>query len=154
MKILLAVDDSKFSEAAVQMVATQNRPEATEVRVVHVLEPIEAAFPLMSSVGYYPPEWARLEKELSERAHHVVEKAAETLRAAGFRADALVRKGITRPDIVDIAAEWPADLIVLGAHGRRGLEHLLLGSVSEYVARHAKCSVEVVRMPPIQKAEP
>jgi nucleotide-binding universal stress UspA family protein len=66
----------------------------------------------------------------------------------------MVREGITRPDIVDIAAEWGADLIMLGAHGRRGLERLLLGSVSDFVARHAKCSVEIVRMPAIKRSEP
>jgi nucleotide-binding universal stress UspA family protein len=50
-------------------------------------------------------------------------------------------------EIVDRAAEWHADLIVLGSHGRHGLDRFLIGSVSEYVARHAPCSVEIVRMP-------
>ncbi len=47
--------------------------------------------------------------------------------------------------ILDEAAEWGADLIVLGSHGHRGVERFLLGSVSESVALHAYCSVEVVR---------
>lgn len=45
------------------------------------------------------------------------------------------------------ASKWGADLIVLGSHGRKGLKHFLLGSVSETVARHAICSVEIVRVP-------
>jgi hypothetical protein len=48
--------------------------------------------------------------------------------------------------ILAIAEEWKADLIVLGSHGRRGFDRLIMGSVSETVAAHAKCSVEVVRM--------
>jgi nucleotide-binding universal stress UspA family protein len=147
MKILLAIDGSKFSEAAIQMVATQNSPATTEVRILHIIEPVADMFPLMSSVGYYSPSWDQLQEELSTRAHELVARTAEQLRSAGFQVDTVVREGITRPDIVDIAAEWQADLIVLGAHGRRGLERLLLGSVSDFVARHAKCSVEIVRMP-------
>jgi nucleotide-binding universal stress UspA family protein len=46
---------------------------------------------------------------------------------------------------VDLAKEWKADLIVLGSHGRRGMDRILMGSVSENVAIHAHCSVEVVR---------
>jgi Universal stress protein family len=48
--------------------------------------------------------------------------------------------------ILDEATQWGADLIVLGSHGRRGAERFLMGSISEAVAMHAHCSVEVVRM--------
>ena len=48
--------------------------------------------------------------------------------------------------ILDEAGQWGADLIFAGSHGRRGLDRFLLGSVSEAVALHAPCSVEVVRM--------
>jgi nucleotide-binding universal stress UspA family protein len=47
--------------------------------------------------------------------------------------------------ILKEAADWGADLIVLGSHGRRGFSRFLLGSVSEAVASHAPCSVEVIR---------
>ena len=103
MKILLAIDDSKFSEAAVQTVASQNRPETTEVRVLHILEPITSLFPAMNDYPLESPIWERLQKEHSERGHELVARAAETLRTEGFRVDTRVRKGITRPDIVDIA---------------------------------------------------
>jgi nucleotide-binding universal stress UspA family protein len=46
-----------------------------------------------------------------------------------------------------VAEEWHPDLIVLGSHGQKGLRQFLLGSVAEFVARHAKCSVLVVRTP-------
>jgi nucleotide-binding universal stress UspA family protein len=60
---------------------------------------------------------------------------------------ALVEKGDPRAVIVDHAARWNADLIVLGSHGFKGLDRLLIGSVSEAVLRHAPCSVEIVRIP-------
>ena len=55
--------------------------------------------------------------------------------------------GFPKLVILDQAREWRADLIVVGSHGRKGLEHFLMGSVSEAVARHAACSVEIVRPP-------
>jgi nucleotide-binding universal stress UspA family protein len=56
-----------------------------------------------------------------------------------------VEQGDTKSRIVDYAANWHADLIVLGSHGWKGLGRFLMGSVSEAVTRHARCSVEVVR---------
>jgi nucleotide-binding universal stress UspA family protein len=53
--------------------------------------------------------------------------------------------GEPRAFLLDEAKAWPADLIVLGSHGRHGLDHLLMGSVAESVALYADCSVEVVR---------
>jgi hypothetical protein len=50
-----------------------------------------------------------------------------------------------RAVILDEASKWNANLIVLGSHGRHGMDRLLMGSVSEAVAFHAHCSVEVVR---------
>jgi nucleotide-binding universal stress UspA family protein len=52
--------------------------------------------------------------------------------------------------ILDCATKWKADLIVVGSHGKNGIQRLLLGSVSEYVATHAKCSVEIVRGAPVR----
>ena len=49
--------------------------------------------------------------------------------------------------ILDCAAEWGADLIIVGSHGRKGIARFVLGSVSEAVARYARCSVEIVRLP-------
>jgi len=59
---------------------------------------------------------------------------------------AAVEEGDPKSKILDTARDWDADLIVLGSHGRKGLQHFLMGSVSEAVARHAECSVEIVRI--------
>jgi universal stress protein A len=72
-------------------------------------------------------------------------RSAEALRARGFKADTRVAESEIRTGILDAAQEWHADLIVVGSHGEKGLRKFLLGSVAEFVARHASCSVLVVR---------
>jgi len=69
------------------------------------------------------------------------------LRTAGFKADTAVEIGDVRECILASAEEWQVDLIVVGSHGKGGIESFLLGNVAESIARHAKCSVEIVRVP-------
>ena len=139
MKILMGIDDSKVSGVVLQAIVTQFRTENTEVRVLHVLQPIAPAPPQMAP-GYAP----ELEDQ-KKPARELVERIAKELRSAGFKVDTAVEVGDIRETIIDSAAEWHADLIVVGSHGQRGIQRFLLGSVAEFVARHAKCSVEIVR---------
>jgi nucleotide-binding universal stress UspA family protein len=141
MKILLAVDDSPHSQAAVEAVAAQFPPEHTEVLVLHVIEPVALSAPPEMAAGYYPEL-----KEQVQQARGWVGQVAEKLGAAGFQVSSAVEQGEPRGVIVDRATSWQADLIVLGSQGRKGLGRFLLGSVSEAVARHAPCSVEIVRL--------
>lgn len=139
MKILVAIDDSKFSGDVLRAIVTQFRTENTEVRVLHVLQPIAPAPPQMAP-GYAP--------ELDDQkkpARELVERIAKELGNAGFKVNTAVEVGDIRETIIDSATEWSADLIVVGSHGQRGIQRFLLGSVAEFVARHAKCSVEIVR---------
>jgi nucleotide-binding universal stress UspA family protein len=85
--------------------------------------------------------------ESEEDAKAIVAKAASALDSAGVNTKTSVMQGEAKSIIVDYAKGWGADLIVLGSHGRKGLEHFLVGSVSEAVLRHAHCSVEIVRLP-------
>jgi nucleotide-binding universal stress UspA family protein len=77
----------------------------------------------------------------------LVERVAKELVSAGFKVKAAVEIEDIRETIIDSAAAWSADLIVVGSHGRRGIRRFTLGSVAEFVARHAKRSVEIVRTP-------
>lgn len=142
MKVILAVDHSMFSEQALQTLIAQISPQHTEVRVLHVVEPISMSAPPQMAADYAP----EMAGEFTE-GHKLVKKAAETLRLAGFKVETAVEQGGIREKIIDYAAAWHADLIVLGSHGRTGLGRFLLGSVAESVARHAPCSVEIVRLP-------
>lgn len=141
MKILMGIDDSKFSEDVLRAMVTQCRTENTAVRVLHVLQPMAPAPPQMAP-GYAP----ELEGQ-KKQACELVERIAKELRSAGFKVETAVEVGDIRETIIDSAADWGADLIVVGSHGRSGIQRFLLGSVAEFVARHAKCSVEIVRTP-------
>ncbi len=142
MKIVMGVDESKFSETLLRTMVTQFSPEKTEVLVLHVLQPIGFSTPPQMAPGYVP----ELEDQ-KKPAHALVERIAKELRSAGFKADTAVEVGDVRESIIDSAAEWHADLIVVGSHGQRGIQRFLLGNVAEFVARHARCSVEIVRSP-------
>jgi len=78
----------------------------------------------------------------------MVKRAAESLEAVGFKTCSFaLGSGIPKVVILDEAKKWGADLIVLGSHGRTGLDRILRGSVSKAVARRAACWVEIVRAP-------
>ncbi|MGB9478344.1 MAG: universal stress protein [Candidatus Acidiferrum sp.] len=144
MRILLAIDGSKFSEAATRTVIAQGRPGDTEVRVMQVIDVLSNQLPEM--MAYYPGvEHARDAQR--KPAEALVAKTAHLLRAKGLQVTAAVELGSPKSKIIDIAAEWHADLIVLGSHGRTGLDRFLLGSLPDSVLRHAHCSVELVRLP-------
>jgi nucleotide-binding universal stress UspA family protein len=141
MKILLPIDDSKFSEGAVEAVIAHHKLQGLEVRVLHAVEP-PASLMAPEVTAFVPP------MESVEEAKALAAKAAGALRSAGVNVTTAVVQGDPKSIILDNAKTWGADLIVLGSHGRKGLERFLVGSVSEAVLRHAHCSVEIVRLPP------
>ena len=153
MRILLAIDGSGHSEAAIDAVDRRHLPANTEVRVISVVEPL----PYFSSEAY-PGDvasmspYTEIEKASGERARAGVESAAAKLRANGaarqLRVTTDVISGSPKQVILQEAERFAADLIVVGSHGHGGMvEHFLLGSVSQAVAQHARCSVEIVRSP-------
>jgi nucleotide-binding universal stress UspA family protein len=145
MRILLAIDDSPHSRAAVEAVANRPWPAGSVVRVLHAIEPIigpEVA--LYYAVTIEHPETTR---RLRQHAEEITSSAAERLASANLTVEQQVREQDPRLAIIDEASEWGADLIVLGSHGYTGLRRLILGSVSQYVVSHATSSVEVVRLP-------
>jgi nucleotide-binding universal stress UspA family protein len=142
MKVLMGIDDSKFAAEIARAFVAQFRAGNTEVLVLHVLQPLGLMAPPEMAMGY-APELADMKKPAQE----LVERVAKQLRRARFKAVTAVEVGDVRERILDSAAEWRADLIVLGSHGKRGLQRFLLGSVAEFVARHAKCSVQIIRTP-------
>lgn len=144
MKVLLAIDDSKFSEAATQAVIQELRPNQTEVLVLHVVEPL-LLVPYID-IGYVATLQAA-QKEALKKGKELVGRAKEMLEKAGFKAPTAVEEGDPRSMILDYIARTRADVVVMGSHGRKGLDRFLIGSVAESVARHAACSAWIVRIP-------
>jgi len=146
MKILLAIDGSEFSDAAVNEIAVRPWPAASAVKIISVVEP-----PLLPTVEtWVPPDnyIEELERAAENQAQSIVSKAADHInktQADNLRVSTEIVKGHPKHGIIDAAEEWKADLIVVGSHGYRGLTKLWLGSVSQAVASHARCSVEIVK---------
>jgi nucleotide-binding universal stress UspA family protein len=137
-KVLLVVDDSKFSDAAAQAVVRQIRPEHAEVCILNV---VDLPLPI-------PTSYAEAFREESlNHGKALVRRLEQKLSKAGFKVEGVIEEGDPRSAIVDYAKKWGANIIFAGSHGRKGLDRLLMGSVSEFVVRHAHCSVEIVRTP-------
>jgi nucleotide-binding universal stress UspA family protein len=147
--IVLAIDDSEFSRAATNELIEHMRPESTTVHVLHVLEldtMLPAPFDFARGTQYGTEVLAHIQKSRDD-AEGLVGEAARSLKEAHFSTATAVAEGDPRHTILNYAAEVDCDCIVMGSHGRRGLDRFFMGSVSEAVVRHAHCSVHVVRIP-------
>lgn len=147
MNILLALDESRFSDAATNTLITQIKAKGTEVHLLHVIEPFPAHLAEKNGTRE-SPDFVAARLELRGYAKKLLSGATQKLRSARFTVSSSVEEGDARDAILNYAERWPADLIVVGSHGRKGLDRFLIGSVSEAVARHARCSVEIVRIRP------
>ena len=143
IRILLATDGSDYSISAARSIAARPWPKGSEVRIVSVVEPIAPAADPWYAAGAVAE---RVREDDTKRSEEAVNSAREIISAgAGIKTETAVLEGRPKRRIVDDSKAWGAHLIVVGSHGRRGLTRYLLGSVSEAVAMHAHCSVELIR---------
>lgn len=151
MKILLAIDGSSCSDAAVNEVLRRPWPEGSSLEVLTVVEP-----PMPPTPEGWALPWNYLEElqvALGKQGQNTLDSALSKLEAnKALSLSSKLVVGAPRSVILDEAESWSADLIVLGSHGYSAWKRFLLGSVSQAVVSHAKCSVEVVRCPAIEKA--
>jgi nucleotide-binding universal stress UspA family protein len=146
IKILLAVDGSDASLAAVEEAARTPWPEGSVLRIVSVADiPFPPQWRLASMPSGAYKEWERIAEE------RAVENAAQAMARFGEIAGAQPEmtaktlKGDPKIALLDEAERWGADLIVVGTHGYNALERLWIGSVSRAIASYAKCSVHIAR---------
>ena len=144
MKILLAVDGSKYTDVVVNSVIGRTWPEGSDVRVISVAHTIPyitdpLLIGLACQLDLEKAEVARATKLAAEVAKKIMHKAP------GLKVSTTVPSGSPKNLIVEEAENWKADLIMLGSHGYGPAHRLVLGSVSQAVVTHAHCSVEVVR---------
>lgn len=141
VRILIGVDNSSDSQAAVDEVCNRQWPKGTEVGLLTVVDTVMAITSEPSAV-----RWIEVaEEENWDQVRDLFEPAAEKLRNAGLHTEVLIRRGNPADQILQEAHTWDADCIFVGAKGTRGIDRLLLGSVSSAVSARAHCSVEVVR---------
>lgn len=150
MKILLAVDGSICSDAAVEEVVKRPWPPESEVKVITAVE--MAVVTGMEPWAISPDYFEQMEKSLREGAQDVIKRAMSKFKVINgntLKISTEIIQGSPRQVIVDEAERWHADLIVMGSRGLGAWNRLLLGSVSSGVVHHAKCSVEIVRLPAV-----
>ncbi|MBY0357293.1 MAG: universal stress protein [Candidatus Obscuribacterales bacterium] len=144
MKILIAIDDSPYSEHILELVSKRKWPLDCQFKILTVIEPF-------TSSDWQGEDWSLMNKEITalrrKRAGELCAKARKRLEnyIAGAIVHYEIREGQPGWEIVMDAADWNADKIIIGAHGRNVCPHNLLGSVSRTVSEHAPCSVEVIR---------
>jgi nucleotide-binding universal stress UspA family protein len=135
--ILHPTDFSRPSEYAFQMACALARDYGARLIVAHVKAPPAVAY---GELGPMIPEPEQTVDELTRRL-------VEMKPAPGVTAEYCVREGDPASEIVKLAQETTADLIVLGTHGRTGLGRLLMGSVAEAILRRAACPVLTLKTP-------
>ena len=144
VRILIAVDNSSHSSAVVDAVCDRTWPEGSEVGLVVVVDTVMAITPNPTEPSIL--KWVDVADEKNwDQVRQIFKPQAEKLRAAGLHTEVLIRRGNPANQILEEAQTWGADCVFVGAKGTRGVERLLLGSVSAAVSARAHCSVEVVR---------
>ncbi len=147
LRVLLAADGSELSQLAAQSIALRPWPANTEVRILSVVEFALPAWQVTLEPPIDEAEMESLRAKALKRAQDAIMSAGQVISDAGLKTSESVSVLVATPKevILDEASQWGADLIVLGSHGHRGITRFLLGSVSEAVATHARCSVDVIR---------
>jgi nucleotide-binding universal stress UspA family protein len=144
MKILVALDGSTYSEAAVNTVAKHPWPEATEIRFITVETPWLSEFSRIGATNMFDDVNAGIRREsLGILNHAAAEIQSKT--AGKLSVSTTLREGDPKEIILDEARRWEADCIVVGSHGKKTISRFFLGSVSLAIATHAPCSVWIVR---------
>jgi nucleotide-binding universal stress UspA family protein len=147
-RVIIGVDGSESAERALDALVHFPLPDGAETMVVYVHRTIELAGPAPPMLG--APS-ANLMEEYDREGHalaaRVLAHARHRLCSAGREASTRVRCGAPAEELMAVAREWDADLLVVGAENRSALGRLFLGSVSGRVLTHAPCSVLVARCP-------
>jgi nucleotide-binding universal stress UspA family protein len=145
MRILLAIDGSPSSDAAVDEVCRRPWPPGSEIRLVTVRTSVELT--QLREITHQPMSYDDILEQTGWEAASFLDDAATKLeqRAPDLRVIPVILEGRTKDVILDESESWGADLIVVGSHGYGAIRRFFLGSVSLAIALHATCSVEIVR---------
>lgn len=145
MKVLIAIDDSDCSSNAVDSATRQTWQDDTEFCLISVMAPIYNEYLL---AGLCAPSLEEMQTEYKNQLQQMIDQKIIQLKKnhPNNQISGLVISGGIAESIIEHAKAWDADLIILGSHGRTGLEKFWLGSVAEKVLNHAPCSVEVVKL--------
>jgi nucleotide-binding universal stress UspA family protein len=143
-KILVPTDFSKYSEVALAYAAAFAEKFGAEIHLLHVVQDVGVFVPDLVTAA--PPMVPSVD-QLTAAARSALERIVKENKLDRFPVHLHVSQGTAFYEIIRMAREADADLIILGTHGRTGLKHVLMGSVAEKVVRKAPCPVLTVRHP-------
>ena len=146
MRVLVAVDGSPCSTRAVGHVLGRPWPPQSEFQVTAVAHTRIPLVPEPTLTGYSLHEYA-LDEQRAKATATADEAAHRLTEIPGATVTTVILDGDPARAVVEEAGRWAADLVVVGSHGHGAVARALLGSVSQYVATHAPCSVEIARCP-------
>ncbi|PNG59955.1 MULTISPECIES: universal stress protein [unclassified Variovorax] len=153
-RILVPIDGSPTSRHGLEEAIRVAKLTQGRLRLFHVIDELSFAL-AMDAYSGYAGDWLNI---LRENGRRLLDDATASARAAGIEADAVLSDSFTGAvhELVNAeAAKWPADLIVLGTHGRRGVGRVVMGSSAEHILRYANVPVLLVRAPEVDStAEP
>ncbi len=147
MKILIAVDGSEYSTIAVEEIAKRHFTMKTEVLIVTAYESVPTMLASVESINIYQKYYDDADRYAKKAAEDATKNAEKILQNKNptLAVRSVIVEGSAKHVILDEAEKFSANLIVVGSHGYRAFERFLIGSVSQSVALHAKCSVLIVR---------
>ncbi len=141
-KILVPVDGSETANLALDKAGVLAKTFGAQVVLLTVIEPFPALTMSEMDLGIAQQQYAQIAQQ---QADTTLAKASAAMQSMGIAAQEMKLEGVSAwRGIVDAADNLGADLIVMGSHGRKGVQKLLLGSVTQKVASHAARSVLVV----------
>jgi nucleotide-binding universal stress UspA family protein len=146
-RILIAVDDSSYSDQAVNYGVLLAKNLGSKITLVHVDEvPISSSYsadPLLNESPAMIPELMHIQEEASK----LLFKKIKEQHGDVVEMSTVTKIGRAQDEILSVADDCKADMIILGTHGRTGFDHFISGSVSEGVARRSKCPVLIIPNP-------
>jgi nucleotide-binding universal stress UspA family protein len=150
MRVLVAIDGINCAQQVVEFVTRHDWPKDTQLMLVNIVCPITLDMPMAS----YPNFLESISQAAQEDARQLLKSAAISIQAkTSIKPCTDVLIGHPTQMVVSIAKDWKADLVILGSHGRHGLDRFFYGSVSSDVASEVPCSVMVLRLPPAIESE-
>lgn len=145
-RILVPIDGSPTAERGLSEAIKLGRLTGAQLRLIHIVD--ELSFALGASQGMTMTMTGDMLDILREAGAAILAQGAASVRAAGLQVDTVLKDsfaGRVSDLVIAEAGAWPADLIVLGTHGRRGVGRLFLGSDAETIVRSAPVPVLLLR---------
>jgi len=142
-RILVPTDGSDTAQAGLREACKLAKDQGAQVRVIHAIEPI-----LGVASEVYGSAYDQITEGLRQAGVALLEHATSVARGEGVTIETQLVDCAGRAageTVIEAARAWPADLIVCGTHGRRGLRRIVVGSDAEYIVRHTPVPILLIR---------